>query len=250
MRTLVQNYRSGKTAIVEVPVGPARPGTVVVKNRASLVSVGTEKSMIDFARKGLIGKALARPDLAKQVMQKVRSEGFAEAWRQSMGRLDVPVPLGYSSSGVVIEVGPNVSNILVGDRVACTGAGFSGHSEIVSCPENLCAKLPANVDFRSGAFAALGGIALESIRMAGVSLGETVAVIGLGLLGQLTTSLLRAAGIQVVGMDVRKDRTELAVRQGAMSAHTDFESIENAVSRATNSVGADAVILMAATPSN
>jgi polar amino acid transport system substrate-binding protein len=217
---------------------------------ASLVSVGTEKYMLELARKSLLGKALARPDLVRQVIAKAQAEGILEAWRQAMGRLDTPVPLGYSSAGVVIDVGPSIQDFAVGDRVACAGSGYAGHAEVVSVPVNLCVKIPEGVDFESAAFVALGGIALEAVRMAQVSLGETVVVIGLGLLGQIAVQLLSAAGCHVIGMDINPRKAEMALQHGAEAVATDYHQLSAICHQRTANHGADAVIILAATPSN
>jgi predicted dehydrogenase/threonine dehydrogenase-like Zn-dependent dehydrogenase len=250
MKQLLQNYKTGRLQIQEVPASPAGSYRVVVRTFASLVSVGTEKSMLELARKSLLGKAMARPDLVRQVIAKAQAEGILEAWRQAMGRLDAPVPLGYSSAGVVIDVGPGVQGFAVGDRVACAGSGYAGHAEVVSVPVNLCVKIPEGVDFESAAFVALGGIALEAVRMARVSLGETVVVIGLGLLGQIAVQLLNAAGCHVIGMDIHPRKAEMALQHGAEAVATDYSVLSALCRQRTGHQGADAVIILAATPSN
>ena len=250
MKQLLQNYKTGRLQIQEVPASPAGSYRVVVRTFASLVSVGTEKSMLELARKSLLGKAMARPDLVRQVIAKAQAEGILEAWRQAMGRLDTPVPLGYSSAGVVIDVGPGVQGFAVGDRVACAGSGYAGHAEVVSIPANLCVKIPEGVDFESAAFVALGGIALEAVRMARVSLGETVVVIGLGLLGQIAVQLLNAAGCHVIGMDIHPRKAEMALQHGAEAVATDYSVLSALCRQRTGHQGADAVIILAATPSN
>jgi len=251
LKRVIQNYRTGELRLVELPTqARARPGQVLVRTMASLVSVGTEKSMLELAKKSLLGKALARPDLLRQVIAKAQAEGILEAWRQAMGRLDTPVPLGYSSAGVVIDVGPGVQGLAIGDRVACTGSGYAGHAEVVSVPVNLCVKIPEGVDFESAAFVALGSIALEAVRMAQVSLGETVLVIGLGLLGQIAVQLLNAAGCHVLGMDISPQKAEMALQHGAEAVATDYTTLSAICRQRTGNQGADAVIILAATPSN
>ena len=142
MRQLIQSYKTGEIRLVELPRPQVKRGFILVKTRASLVSVGTEKHMVEMAKKSLIGKALARPDLVKQVIAKVKTEGFMEAYRQAMGRLDTPVPLGYSAAGVVVEVGPGVDGFSVGDPVAITGSGYAGHAEYNLVPELLAVRIP------------------------------------------------------------------------------------------------------------
>ncbi|MGY4706891.1 bi-domain-containing oxidoreductase [Candidatus Bipolaricaulota sp. J31] len=206
--------------------------------------------MLEIAKKSLVGKALARPDLVRQVIAKARAEGILEAYRQAMNRLDTPVPLGYSSAGVVIDVGPGVEGFSVGDRVACVGSGYASHAEIVCVPENFCVRIPGNVDFESAAFVALGGIALEAVRLAEVSLGARVAVIGLGLLGQLTVQLLVAAGCHVFGVDIVPGKVEMVLKHGAEAGAVIGRDDVEAGARQFAPNGVDAVIIMAATPSN
>ena len=251
MKQVLQNYKTGELQLVEVPTPTrARPGQVLVRTMASLVSVGTEKYMLELAQKSLLGKALARPDLVRQVIAKAQAEGILEAWRQAMGRLDTPVPLGYSSAGMVIDVGTGVQGFAVGDRVACAGSGYAGHAEVVSVQVNLCVRIPDGVDFESAAFVALGGIALETARMAQVSLGETVVVIGLGLLGQIAVQLLNAAGCHVIGMDINPQKAEMALQHGAEAVATDYSTLSAICGQRTGNQGADAVIILAATPSS
>ena len=252
MNQVVQNYRSGELTVTEVPAPAVRPGSVLVAVAASLVSVGTEKAMIDVAKKSLVGKALARPDWVKQVLDKVRTEGIGEAWRQAFARLDMPVPLGYASAGVVLEVGSAVRDFIVGDRVACSGSGHASHAEVAAVPANLCTPIPEGVGYDAAAFAALGGIALEAVRMAQVELGHRVAVIGLGLLGQLAVQLLDAAGCHVLGIDISLARNQLARDHGAeITAPGDDAGAAIAACQAfTQGQGVDAVIILASTPSN
>jgi predicted dehydrogenase len=206
--------------------------------------------MLEMGRKGLLGKALARPDLVRQVIAKAQAEGAAEAYRQAMGRLDAPVPLGYSSAGVVVDLGCGVADVVVGDRVVCTGPGTSGHAEATCTPINLCAKIPENVSFEQATFAALGGIALEAIRVAHVSFGENVAVIGLGLLGQLAVQLLHAAGCHVVGIDPDARKAAMAAEHGADAIASDYAAFAAACRNASRGHGMDAVLIFAATSSN
>jgi len=250
MKQIKQSYKKGDLSIVEVPLHNLKAGHLLVKTMASMVSVGTEKYMLEMGRKSLVGKAMARPDLVRQVIAKAQAEGIMEAWRQAMGRLDTPVPLGYSSSGVVIGVGEGVQGFSLGDRVACTGAGFAGHTEVASAPANLCVPIPDELDFDVAAFVALGGIALQAVRMAQVAFGETVVVIGLGLLGQVAVQLLAAAGCHVVGMDLDADKAALAGDLGAEAVAIDYPTLASSVHQMTAGQGADAVIILAATTSN
>jgi len=214
MKQVVQSYKTGELSVIDVPPPALKAGCVLVQNCVSLVSAGTEKHMLEMAKKSLVGKALARPDLVRQVIAKARAEGILEAYRQAMNRLDTPVPLGYSSAGIAIDVGSGVEGFSKGDRVACVGSGYASHAEIDCVPQNFCVKIPENVDFESAAFVALGGIALEAIRLAEVPLGARVVVIGLGLLGQLTVQLLKAAGCHVFGVDLASAKVRMALEYG------------------------------------
>lgn len=250
MKIIAQNYRDGQLQLLEVPMISSRRG-LLVETRASLVSVGTEKAMMDVAKKSLLGKALARPDWVKQVIDKVKTEGLFEAWRQSKARLDMPVPLGYSSAGIVREVHSKNAPFKVGDRVACTGSGYAAHAEFVSVPVSLCAKIPDNVPFEDAAYGALGGIAMEAVRLARVEFGHRVAVIGLGLLGQLATQILKGAGCHVLGVDISSEKCVLAKDHGAerVAVSGTDDAIQAAVDFSEGE-GVDAVIIFAATPSN
>src|ERR1017187_7949175 len=159
MKQLIQINRNGELQLTDVPIPRLSENQLLVRNMASLVSVGTERYFLEFAQKNLLGKALARPDLVRQVIAKARLEGIAEAWRQAMARLDTPMPLGYSSAGVVIGLGDKNQGFSIGDRVACSGSGFASHAEIVAVPANLCAKIPDSLDYEAAAFGAIGGIA-------------------------------------------------------------------------------------------
>lgn len=251
MKQVLQSYASGELQLVEVGVPEyVSSGNLLICTKSSLVSVGTEKAMIDVAQKSLLGKALARPDWVRQVIDKVKNEGPLEAYRQSRARLDMPMPLGYSSAGVVTQVGDGVTDFNVGDRVACAGSGYASHAEIVSVPRNLCVKIPESVSFAEASFVALGGIALEAVRMAQPELGHRVAVIGLGLLGQLAVQLLKANGCQVLGVDLVPAKLELARSFGVDVAVNGQDDVVSAVQAFTGGHGVDSVIIMASTESN
>lgn len=250
VRRIVQSYDEGEIRTVDLPPPAIKDGQILVETRASLVSVGTERHMVELARKSILGKALERPDLVKKVVNKARTEGVQEAYRQAKGRLEEDVPLGYSSAGVVTEVGAGVDSISVGDRVACAGSGYAGHAEVIRVPEHLCVRLPSEISFEEGAFVALGGIALEALRLSEAQIGETVVVIGLGLLGQLTVQLLDGAGCRVYGVDLDAEKVEMAEEYGARAATTDYDELEGLVEESTGGRDADSVIIMASTPSN
>src|SRR5580700_1282385 len=174
---VVQEIKSGKLNVTEIPAPLAQPGEVLIANVASVISAGTERMVIDLAKKSLLGKARDRPDLVRRVIEKCRNEGLLNTMRQVREQLDTPLAMGYSSAGVVLACGRGVQQFKPGDRVASNGS----HAEIVSVSRHLCAAVPENVDFEQAAFAVLGAIALNGVRLSGVKLGETVFVIGLGL---------------------------------------------------------------------
>jgi predicted dehydrogenase/threonine dehydrogenase-like Zn-dependent dehydrogenase len=250
MRQLLQDARSGELAVAEVTVPQLLPACVLVRTASSLVSAGTERASAEFARKNLIAKAKARPDLVRDVVAKIQRDGFAATLGTVRSRLAQPQPIGYSSSGTVIAVGDGVSDISVGDRVACAGAGYAVHGEVACIPRLLVAKIsdPERVSFDEAAFATVGAICLHGIRTAGVVLGETVAVIGLGLLGQITVQLLKVAGCRVLGMDLVEERASLALQNGAEATSASVGDFRNLCFQKTGGVGADAVLITAETP--
>ena len=250
MKQVVQSPKSGKLELVEVPAPAPGPGQVLVRNHFSVVSPGTEKMAMDFARKSLLGKARSRPDLVRQVLRKVRQEGPLPTVRAVMNRLDVPQPLGYSTAGVVEAVGVGVSGIAPGDAVACAGAGYANHAEFIVVPENLVARAPDGLPLEKAAFATLGAIALQGVRVADPTLGEVAAVIGLGLIGQLSVQLLRANGCRVLGIDVNEARIAEAREQGAEWGATPGDDHEAWKAAATEGYGADFVLVTAASDSS
>ncbi|HLJ60620.1 MAG TPA: bi-domain-containing oxidoreductase [bacterium] len=250
MKQVVLSPRTGALSVADVPVPQGRPGAVLVHNAASVVSAGTERSVIALAGKSLVGKARARPDLVREALNKMRRDGLRATVRESFRRLEMSQPLGYSSAGTVLAVGAGVEGMTPGDRVVCAGAGWANHAEIVVVPAQLCVPLPPEVSAEAGAFAMLGAIALHGVRRAGVGLGEVVAVLGLGILGQLTVQLLRGAGCRVVAHDVDAERVALAERLGADAATVEAAAASAATLRLSGGIGADAVIITASTAGN
>jgi predicted dehydrogenase/threonine dehydrogenase-like Zn-dependent dehydrogenase len=249
MKQVTQRLRDGSISVIDVPNPTVLPHGVLVDVRASLLSAGTERSKVKTGRQSLIGKARARPDQVRQVMEKAQRDGVRETIRAVRSRLDQPSALGYSAAGVVLAVGSRVRDIVPGDRVACGGADYAVHAEVDHVPSNLCVPLPDEVDFESGAFATVGSIAMHGVRQADVRLGETVAVIGLGLVGQLAGQLLRAAGCRVVGIDLSPALLERARAVGA--ADVVFERSQLGDGRLpTEAQDCDAVLITAATPSD
>ncbi len=202
MKQILQNLKNGETLVIDTPIPTPQKGEALVRTAASLVSAGTERMVVEFAGKSLVGKARSRPDLVRQVLDKTRREGLLTTLDAAFGRLDQPMALGYSSAGTIVALGEGLTGFRVGQRVACGGGGFAVHAEYACIPENLLVRLPDHVDFESAAFTTLGAIALHGFRLAEVQIGERVAVIGLGLLGLLAVGIARAAGCQVFGVDL------------------------------------------------
>jgi predicted dehydrogenase len=249
MRQVTQRPRDGQVAVNEVPPPALRPGWVLVANRCSLISAGTERSKIEMGEKNLFQKARSRPDLARKVVERARVEGVGQAIRVARDRLDALAPLGYSSAGVVERVGSGVAGVVPGQRVACAGAGWANHAELVVVPRNLIARLPDGVGFEDAAYATVGAIAMHGVRQAHAALGERVGVIGLGLVGQLAVRVLGAAGCVAVGIDLDPQAVELAQSAGARAFARDAPGLEAMVIAATDGVGLDAVLVCAATRS-
>jgi predicted dehydrogenase len=248
MKQLLQNLKNGKTSIEEVPVPTPRAGQALVQVAASLVSAGTERMVVEFAEKSLVGKARSRPDLVRQVFDKMGREGILPTLQAAFNRLDSPMPLGYSSAGVIAALGPGMDGFHVGQRVACAGGNYAVHAEYNIIPRNLLTPLPDNVDFESAAFTTLGAIALHGFRLAEPQLGENVAVIGLGLLGLLTIQLASAAGCRVWGMDTNPERVALASQFGISACSR--QNAEDSAQAFTLNRGFDSVIICADTGSN
>src|SRR4029453_17596877 len=231
MKQILQNQKTGDLKVVDVPKPALQRGRVLVRTEASLISAGTERMSLELAQKTLVGKAIERPDLVKQVVQKFKTEGLVNTVNAVRARLDTTKALGYSASGSVIEVGSEVRDLRVGDRVACSGADFASHAEMLSVPQNLCVRLPDEVTFEAGAFGTLGAIALQGVRLAEPTLGEAAVVIGLGLLGQITIQLLKANGCRVCGIDLDPEKVKLASELGAdasiVSGEQNVEEILN-----------------------
>src|SRR5512143_1114040 len=214
MKQLLQNLRSGKTSVEDVPMPVPRPGMALVRTAASLVSAGTERMVVEFAQQSLLGKARSRPDLVRQVLDRARRDGLLTTAQSAFNRLDQPMALGYSSAGTIVALGPGMTGFKVGQRVACAGGGYAVHAEYAVVPRNLLASVPRSVDFESAAFATLGAIGMHGFRLAHPQVGERVAVIGLGLLGLLTIQIAAAAGCQTFGIDVNPARVKLAAGLG------------------------------------
>ncbi|BCY18369.1 oxidoreductase [Leptolinea sp. HRD-7] len=248
MKQVLQSMKDGTTRVEDVPDPFARPGTALVRTAYSLVSAGTERMVVDFAGKNLLDKVRARPDLARQVIDKAIKEGPLTALDAAFNKLDQPMVLGYSSSGIIEAIGPGLSGFSVGDRVACAGGGFAVHAELEVVPQNLLAKVPENVELDQAAFATLGAIALHGFRLANPQIGESVAIIGMGLLGLLAAQIARAAGCTVLGIETNPQRVQLAQSIGFKAV--EVSEAEPACLAFTNGKGADIILICADTPSD
>ena len=250
MKQVLQNLKTGEVTVTDVPAPVAQRGRVLVRTVASLISAGTERMKVDLGRKSLLGKARERPDRVKKVIQKAKNEGVMNTLNAVRAKLDSATALGYSAAGIVIGAGDDVTEFRAGDRVACAGGGFASHAEVLSVPKNLCVRLPERVGFDAAAFGTLGAIALQGVRLAEPTLGESVVVIGLGLLGQLTVQLLKANGCRVFGIDLDPQKIELARQLGADGGCIPEGDAQRVVMEWTRGRGADAVLVTAATRSN
>ena len=249
MKQLLQNLRTGEGTVADVPVPVVQPGRVLVRTAASLISAGTERALAELGQKGLLGKARERPELIGKVWQKVKTDGLRQAVEGVRDKLEQSHAVGYSAAGIVIEAAKDVTEFHAGDRVSCAGTDYASHAEVISVPRNLCVHLPDQLSFEEGAFGTVGAIALQGVRLAEPTLGESIVVIGLGLVGQLTVQLLKANGCRVFGIDIDEARTQLARASGADDGCVPGEASEKVMAWSRGR-GADACIIAAATTTN
>ncbi len=247
MKQILQSFKTGEMWLAEVPAPLCKGKGAVVQTAASFVSAGTERMLAEFAKKGLVGKALQMPDQVQKVIRKMKTEGVFATLEKVQAKLDQPIPLGYSSAGVVVEAGRDCG-LNVGDRVACGGAGFANHAEFNYVPRNLIVKIPDGVSFEDASCATVGSIALQGVRQCEVNLGETVAVIGLGLMGILAVQMLKASGCRVIGFDPNAGRCKLAEDMGCDRAVSD--NFVGECMAFSGGFGVDAVLITAATHSD
>jgi predicted dehydrogenase len=251
VKQVVQNYKSGELAVLDVPVPGCKPGGVLVRSAYSLISTGTELMKVSEAGMSMLGKARSRPDQVAKVMQSVATNGVPATYRKVMGKLDSYTPLGYSLCGVVEQVGAGIDDVKVGDLVACAGNEHALHAELNWVPKNLYTPVPDGLAPRHAAFGTVGSIAMQGVRQGEPQLGEVALVIGLGLIGQLVAQLLTAAGVRVVGADPDPARCELAERLGAAACgDPGSAAVEAAVAELTDGHGVDQVYLAAGGGSN
>lgn len=247
MKQIIQNLKSGDTSLVDVPAPLVRKGHLLIKTHRSLVSIGTEKMLVEFGKASLISKARQQPERVKEVLDKIKNEGLMPTLEAVFNKLDEPLPLGYCNAGEIMEVGENVTEFQIGDRVVSNGA----HAEYVIIPKNLCARIPDNVSYEDAAFTVIASIGLQGVRLIQPSFGETVVVIGLGLIGLITAEILVANGCNVIGFDFDDRKIDIANEKGVMAFNTGkgIDPVKT-IESLTNQVGADAIIITASTKSN
>jgi threonine dehydrogenase-like Zn-dependent dehydrogenase len=246
MKQIIQDLKKGYTILEEVPTPLIRKGQVLIQTHRSLVSLGTEKMLVEFGKGNLISKARQQPEKVKQVLDKIKTEGLLPTLEAVFNKLDEPLPLGYCNAGEVIGIGEGVTEFSIGDRVASNGA----HAEIVSVPKNLVAKIPENVSYEEASFTVIGSIGLQGIRLANPTMGETIVVVGLGLIGLITAELLIANGCNVIGFDFDDQKVRLASNKGVIAFNASTTDVVKTVESLTNGIGSDAVVITASTKSN
>ena len=249
MKQILQHKRSGAVKVEEVPPPSLRGCGLLVLNEASLISPGTEKSTIQSTKKSLAGKAMEHPEKIKKVLSAIQTDGLALTLSRVFDKLDSPASLGYSCAGTVLEAARDAGSFTVGDRVACAGQNYASHAEMIYVPKHLCVKIPDGVDSEDASFVTLGAIALQGVRQAEPWLGDRIAVIGLGLLGQLTVQLLKASGCRVLGSDVDQSKLQLARESGADLVAMSSD-LADAAGTFSDGHGVDAVIITASTKDN
>lgn len=247
MKQIIQDLKSGQTILEEVPIPQVRQGCVLIQTTHSLVSLGTERMLVEFGKANLISKARQQPDKVKQVLDKIKSDGLLPTLEAVFSKLGLPLPLGYCNVGKVIAVGKGVTSFQIGDRVVSNGS----HAEVVCVPQNLVAHIPENVSDEEASFTVIGSIGLQGIRLLAPTLGETIVVIGLGLIGLVTAELLIANGCKVIGVDFDQQKIDIAKAKGifAFNPATDGDVV-NYVKQQTNSIGCDGVIITASSKGN
>jgi len=252
MKQIIQSARSGELKVKNVPTPKAGQGEILVHTQASLISAGTERMIIKFAKKSLIGKAKSRPDLVRKVLNKAKADGIKATINSVLSRLDNPIPLGYSAAGRVISVGSGLEgSFKVGDRVAICGAGIANHSEINAVPANLAVHVPEGVSDDEAAFGTVGAIALHAVRNLDAKLGEVVTILGAGIIGQIAAQLLNLSGVQVILIDSNQERLNLARRLGVLKCYNLADkNIGNNIMATTGGIGCDGILIAAATESN
>ena len=246
MKQIIQSFKTGETILEEVPAPIVKKGAVLIQTANSLVSLGTEKMLVEFGKSNLISKARQQPDKVKQVLDKIKTDGLMPTLEAVFNKLGEPLPLGYCNVGKVIAVGEGVSDFKVGDRVASNGP----HAEYVLVPQNLVAAIPDNVSNEQATFTVIGSIGLQGIRLLKPTFGETIVVVGLGLIGLLTAQILKSNGCKVIGVDIDDSKLELAKKWGIIPLNPRANDVVNFVTEQTNGIGADGVIITASSKSD
>ena len=247
MKQLLQSFSDGTTELQESPIPSCGRGNILIRSRCSLISAGTERSLVSFGKSNYINKARQQPDKVREVINKVKTDGLMTTYEAVRSKLDMPIPMGYSNVGIVVEVGQDVVSFKLGDRVVSSGA----HAEFVCMPVNLCAKIPDAVSDEQAVFTVLGAIALQGVRLSKLNFGESVAIVGLGLVGLMCAQIVKANGCRVVGFDFDKDKVKMAEALGveayAFSDADDAISISTQFSRGQ---GVDVALVAAASPNS
>ena len=246
MKQIIQSFKTGETILEEIPAPIVKKGSVLIQSTKSLVSLGTERMLVEFGKSNMISKARQQPDKVKQVLDKIKTEGLIPTLEAVFNKLGEPLPLGYCNVGKVIEVGEGVNEFKVGDRVASNGQ----HAEFVCIPKNLVAHIPDDVSDDEATFTVIGSIGLQGIRLLNPTIGETVVVIGMGLIGLLTAQLLVANGCKVIGIDIDDEKLKIAQKRGIIPFNPKNGEVVKFVEEITNEVGCDGVIITASTKSD
>lgn len=241
MKQIIQDLKSGKTILENIPTPGIKPGHVLIQTKNTLVSLGTEKMLVNFGKAGYLEKARQQPEKVKQVLNKIKTDGLKPTLETVFRKLNEPLPLGYCNSGVVIGVGKGVKEFKLGDRVVSNG----NHAEVVNIPENLVAKIPENVTFEDASFTVVGAIGLQGIRLINPTFGETIVVTGLGLIGLISAQILKANGCNVIGIDFDKNKLELASSWGITTINASENDVVKTIESLTNNNGADGVLITA-----
>lgn len=241
MKQIIQNLKTGETILEEVPAPLVKAGQVLIKTTKTLVSLGTERMLVEFGKASLIQKARQQPEQVKMVLDKIKTEGLLPTLEAVFNKLNQPLPLGYCNVGEVVEVGKGVTEFMVGDRVASNGS----HAEFVCVPTNLVAKIPNEVSDDEAAFTVIGSIGLQGIRLLQPTLGETVVVFGLGLIGLISAELLKANGCRVIGIDLDQEKLALAASKGIITVNPSTDDVVKKILELTNGIGCDGVLITA-----
>jgi predicted dehydrogenase/threonine dehydrogenase-like Zn-dependent dehydrogenase len=247
MKQILQSFKTGQTELAEVPVPMVSNGKLLIRTTHSLVSLGTERMLVEFGKSNLISKALQQPERVKMVLDKIKSDGLLPTIETVFNKLEQPLPLGYSNAGIVMEIGPGVSGFSIGDRVASNGQ----HAEYVCIPQNLVTKIPSNVSLEEATFTVIASIGLQGIRLCSPTFGETIVVTGLGLIGLLTAQMLISNGCRVIGIDIDENKCSIARKFGIITINpVSGDDPVKVVQEFTSGTGADGVIITASAKNN